>query len=92
VSPSPKPPRKLSIDGFPRSPDVERRLNDLFAEHAAGSAAFREILTYLRSITIEAVTGPGVSNDELRHREGQRFVVGLIEQRIQMGRKQHEPT
>lgn len=89
---NPSSPKKTSIDGFARSADVERQLNDLFAHHEAGSAAFKEILAYLRSITIEAVAGPAVSNDELRHREGQRFIVGLIEQRIHMGRKQHEPS
>lgn len=90
-NPSP-PKKKTSIDGFARFPDAERHLNELFAGHAAGSAAFQEILSYLRSITIEAVSGPGVSNDELRHREGQRFIVGLIEQRIQMGKRNHEPS
>jgi hypothetical protein len=28
------------------------------------------------------VNGPNVTNEELRHLEGQRYIVGLIEQRI----------
>ena len=86
------PPSKVSIDGFKRSAETERQLNSLFATHAAGSAAFREILAYLRSITIQNVGGPHITNDELRHREGGRFLMGLIEQRIEMGKKHNEPS
>ena len=42
----------------------------------------KEVLKYLRSITIEYVNGPTVTTDELRHIEGQRYLVGVIEQRI----------
>ena len=41
-----------------------------------------EVLRYLRSITIEMVNGPNVSTEEFRHIEGQRYIVGLLEQRI----------
>ena len=47
------------------------------------SATGKEVLRYLRSITIEMVNGPNVTNEELRHMEGQRYLVGLIERRIQ---------
>jgi hypothetical protein len=40
------------------------------------------VLRYLRSVTIEMVHGPNVTTEELRHLEGQRYIVGLIEQRI----------
>lgn len=42
----------------------------------------KEVLRYLRSVTIEMVNGPNVTTEELRHLEGQRYIVGLIEQRI----------
>ena len=45
------------------------------------------MLRYLRSITIELVNGANVSTDELRHIEGQRYIVGLIENRIQHAHK-----
>jgi hypothetical protein len=45
------------------------------------------VLKYLRSITIEAVTGPAASDAELRHLEGQRYLVGLIERRIKHAEK-----
>ena len=47
----------------------------------------QEFLKYLRSITIELVNGPAVSDGELRHVEGQRFLVGLIETRIKHAHK-----
>jgi len=36
----------------------------------------------LRSITIESVQGPNASDAELRHLEGQRYLVGVVERRI----------
>ena len=47
----------------------------------------QEVIKYLRSITIEAVTGPAASDAELRHLEGQRYIVGLIERRIKHAEK-----
>ena len=44
-------------------------------------------MKYLRSITIEAVTGPAASDAELAHLEGQRYIVGLIERRIKHAEK-----
>ena len=42
---------------------------------------------YLKSITIDAVNGPNVTDAELRHLEGQRYIVGLIDRRIQHAHK-----
>jgi hypothetical protein len=43
-----------------------------------------EVLKHLRRITIETAGGPLITNDELRHREGQRFLVYLIQARINL--------
>jgi hypothetical protein len=40
-------------------------------------------LQYLKSITIEAISGPNITSEELRHLEGQRYLVALIAKRIQ---------
>jgi len=40
-------------------------------------------LQYLKSITIEAISGANITNEELRHLEGQRYLVALIAKRIQ---------
>ncbi len=45
----------------------------------------KEVLKYLRSITIEAVHGSAVTDEVLRHAEGSRYVVGVIERRIKEG-------
>tara|TARA_R100000353_G_scaffold68056_3_gene52856 strand:+ start:1846 stop:2124 length:279 start_codon:yes stop_codon:yes gene_type:complete len=79
-----KKPLLASIDGFQRSQSQEEQLNDLFVncfrtEHGD------KVLKYLRSITIETVAGFNISNEELRSREGMRFLVGIIEQRIKEG-------
>lgn len=76
----------LGLDGFPRSKQDEEQLNQNIA------ALFRTpngkaVMKYLRSITIEAVTGANVSDAELRHLEGQRYLVGLIERRFKNAEK-----
>lgn len=76
----------LGLDGFPRSKEEDERISQNI------QALFRtpngkEVLKYLRSITIEAVSGGGVTDAELRHLEGQRFLVGLIERRFKHGEK-----
>jgi hypothetical protein len=66
-----------------------KRINELMAvvfKGAAGSAA----LDYLRSISIERVCGPHASDQELRHLEGMRFIVGVISQRIAAGHKEKQ--
>ena len=42
----------------------------------------KEVLQYMRSITIDAVSGPNISDIELRHLEGQRYLVALLVKRI----------
>ena len=76
----------LGLDGFARSKEDESLINQNI------NALFRTpngkaVMKYLRSITIEAVTGPNVSDAELRHLEGQRYLVGLIERRYQQQEK-----
>ena len=74
----------VGIDGFRRKKSedaiISKNVASLFSTDTG-----KEVLRYLRSITIESVNGAAVSNDELRHVEGQRYIVGLIEGRINHG-------
>jgi len=79
-----KRPLVLGPDGITRSPEKEDELNKLMAG-IFSSQGGKEALRYLRSITIESVSGPNINPNELFHREGMRFLVGLIEQRILRG-------
>lgn len=76
----------LGLDGYQRGQKEDERISlditTLFSTDAGAS-----VLKYLRSITIESVNGAGVSDAELRHMEGQRYIVGLIESRIRHGHK-----
>tara|TARA_R100001460_G_scaffold93734_6_gene135728 strand:- start:2377 stop:2658 length:282 start_codon:yes stop_codon:yes gene_type:complete len=78
--------RHLSLDGFTRTKTddliISRNIESLFR-----SPTGEAVLQYLRSITIEAVSGPNISADELRHLEGQRYLVGLIERRMKQSEK-----
>jgi hypothetical protein len=71
----------IGIDGIQRKSELDTQISQNIAE-IFKSATGKEVLKYLRSITIELVHGPNVSTEELRHLEGQRYIVGLIEQRI----------
>lgn len=77
---------KVSIDGFQRPAEKDAEIS-MTVSKLFSSPSGKEVLRYLRSITIEMVNGPNVSTDELRHLEGQRYLVGLLERRIQHGHK-----
>ena len=71
----------VGVDGYQRTKEVDEQISQNFA-HLFSSDTGKEVLRYLRTITIEIVHGANVTTEELRHIEGQRYVVGLIETRI----------
>jgi len=71
----------IGIDGIQRKADADLEVSQNVAE-VFNSPTGAAVLRYLRSITIEMVNGPNVTTEELRHIEGQRYIVGLLEQRI----------
>lgn len=71
----------IGIDGIQRPAESDLQISMNVAE-IFSSPTGAEVLRYLRSITIEMVNGPNVSTEELRHLEGQRYLVGLLETRI----------
>jgi hypothetical protein len=71
----------IGIDGIQRASHRDVEVSHNIAE-IFKTPTGKEVLRYLRSITIEMVNGPNVTTEELRHLEGQRYIVGLIEQRI----------
>jgi|TARA_B110000503_G_scaffold91807_1_gene138558 hypothetical protein len=72
----------IGLDGIQRPVEADTQISQNIAQ-IFESPTGKEVLRYLRSITIEMVNGPNVSTEELRHLEGQRYVVALLEQRIQ---------
>ena len=82
-----KPNRILGLDNFERDTQQEQLLNTLF-ESVFKLDNAQEILRYLKQITIESVAGSEISDSALRHLEGQRYIVGLIQRRVNKGRSQ----
>ncbi len=81
------PPHKyLSLDGYQRKEKDDETISINIASLFSTELG-KDVLKYLRSITIEAVNGAAVTDAELRHVEGQRYIVGLIETRIRHGQK-----
>ncbi len=74
-------PQHLGVDGYPRSKEEDERISkNLLGLFNTPNGT--EVLKYLKSVTIEAVSGPNISDAELRHIEGQRYLVALIVKRI----------
>lgn len=88
------------IEGFdPDAPDrnaghrltADRdRLARAFARCFAGDDGVR-VLAHLRALTRDRVFGPEASDAALRHVEGQRQLVALIESQIARGRSGSKP-
>jgi len=76
----------FGADGIKRKVDDEEELNRWAAQTFREPVA-QKFLAYLKSITINNLQGAGVSTEELRHIEGQRYLVALIERRIEHGRR-----
>jgi hypothetical protein len=76
----------IGIDGYQRKSEIDSQISQNVAQ-IFESPTGKEVLRYLRSVTIEMVNGPNVTTEELRHIEGQRYIVGLIEQRISHGHR-----
>jgi hypothetical protein len=76
----------LGVDGIQRPHQKDKEISLNVAE-VFNTPAGKAVLKYLRSITIEMVNGPNVTTEELRHLEGQRYIVGLIESRMNHANK-----
>ncbi len=74
-------PQHLGVDGYPRSKDEDERISKNIMS-LFNTPNGIEVLKYLKSITIEAVSGANISDAELRHLEGQRYLVALMVKRI----------
>jgi len=83
-----KPNMLIGLDNLKRKPKDEENLNTLFYKLFTTTGG-SEVLKYLKSLSIEAVAGPEVSDQQLRHLEGQRYLVGLIQRRVNKGISQN---
>lgn len=79
----------MSIDGRNLSPAKERELNEL-AHATLDTPAGQELLTYLENITLRRPLPASCTDAELRHLEGQRWLVGVLRARLIAGREQQK--
>ena len=75
----------IGDDGFKRTRKQARELDLRFAR-VFRSRDGQELLKYLRAITLDSVSGPELSPCALRHLEGRRFLVSLIQRAVDRGR------
>tara|TARA_S200000501_G_C20742422_1_gene707935 strand:+ start:635 stop:922 length:288 start_codon:yes stop_codon:yes gene_type:complete len=78
----------VGLDNYTRPAEEETELNSLCLNVFASKNG-QKVLSYLKSITIEAVAGSEVSDATLRHLEGQRYMIGLIQRRVNKGKSQN---
>lgn len=72
-----------SLDGFRRAPELEAEINDL-AVSTFGRGAGARFFDYMKMITGAALP-PEATDGELRHYNGQRAFVAMIEKRVKLG-------
>jgi hypothetical protein len=78
----------VGLDNVTRPILEEQALNSMFSTSMTTPTG-NAIVSYLRSLTLEAVAGPEITDAHLRHLEGQRYIVGLIQRRINKGKSQN---
>ena len=81
----------IGLDGVQRRTQLEMDLNSAAAAMFSTPAG-EQFFAWLKSITINNVMGPAAPDSTLRHVEGQRFIVALIQKRIEHGRRKSEPA
>jgi hypothetical protein len=81
-----RPDAKTGLDGVKRAQTEEDKLNRLVSDTLETKAG-KSLMAYLKSITINRIGGPAMDDNALRHLEGQRYIVGLLEMRLQLGIK-----
>ena len=74
-------PQHLGVDGYPRPKEKDEQISKVI-DSVFKTPNGKEMLQYMRSITIDAVSGPNIPDIELRHLEGQRYLVALLVKRI----------
>ena len=67
----------MGPDGIKRSQSAHKMILEVFDETFKPECGHK-VIDYLRSITTNVAAGPEVSDAHLRHLEGQRYIVGLI--------------
>lgn len=82
-------PKIQGADGKIRDKTLERTIN-MHAVATFGTPAGRAFLDYLKSITTNVANGPELNVNALIHLEGQRFLVGLIATRVEIGHKENK--
>tara|TARA_Y100000361_G_C10944546_1_gene230532 strand:- start:85 stop:348 length:264 start_codon:yes stop_codon:yes gene_type:complete len=76
----------IGIDGLQRKKEDDEIISkNILATFSTPSG--KQTLGYLRSLTLDSVAGPNISDGELRHLEGQRYIIGLITRRMNHGEK-----
>lgn len=76
----------LAVDGGRYTKEVDDDINNL-AAGTFSTPAGQRFLQYLEGITTRRVLGPEAPDSHLRHLEGARWLVGVIRQRINAGKK-----
>jgi|13_taG_2_1085334.scaffolds.fasta_scaffold18899_2 hypothetical protein len=81
-----KTTKAVGPDGQTREIKIEHQLNEAFMLCFKDKAG-ENCLNWLRSITTNKALSSPVDTNTLMHLEGARWLVGIISQRVDLGRK-----
>jgi len=78
------------IDGIDRLAEREHALN-LLAARLFSTGGGKEFLDYLKDITVNRALEPNQDDRALRHFEGARWLVSIIQSRMKTGQQEGAP-
>lgn len=77
-------------DGMAELADMQRKQQDEVATMFSGvfdTPAGKKLMEWLKVQTINQIGGPDITNDVLRHMEGQRYIVALMDMYVKRGKE-----
>lgn len=78
----------VGLDGLPSSESNENRLNELIGRlFTLDPFLGEQAIAYMKRITVNRIMPAGTPGDVLQHMEGQRWFVGVLQNRLDAFRK-----
>tara|TARA_R100000458_G_C8278337_1_gene254373 strand:+ start:3263 stop:3571 length:309 start_codon:yes stop_codon:yes gene_type:complete len=77
------------MDELNLSEEREKEIDEAFKIAFRGKSG-KAVLEYLRTLTLNSALMPGCTPDQVMHREGARWLMGIILERTNRGRNPHE--
>ena len=79
----------MIMDNLNLSDEMEKEIDEAFKIAFKGKSG-KKAIDYIRKLTLESAMMPGCTPDQVMHREGARWLAGVIVERINRGRNPND--